>query len=278
MPESTKPGKPATVGAVLVAVETLLAKALEPYLRLLREVIHLLNEVLRNEELRPLFFAIHELATGDERLRKYRQRWEFEGIAMTVAEAEYELICSVIASFSEQVDPAEHLLHVVGKDPGEGEIQRYIKCAESKALYWDALAAYKGSRSDGHVPSLLSDWPSTSAQRPSGRGRPPRWIFRNEVLIPDAIRKLEGCGMPVTSKDGPSISAAVAAVFKVSESTVADAWRDAPNRTRHSRERTVPCVRCGTSIPKFLADRHRSLCTKCRPVGVLGYATLQTVN
>ena len=275
MPESTKPGKPATVGAVLVAVETLLAKALEPYLRLLREVIHLLNEVLRNEELRPLFFAIHELATGDERLRKYRQRWEFEGIAMTVAEAEYELICSVIASFNEQVDPAEHLLHVVGKDPGEGEIQRYIKCAESKALYWDALAAYKGSRSDGDVPSLLSDWPSTSAQRPSGRGRPPRWIFRNEVLIPEAIRKLEGCGMPVTSKDGPSISAAVAAVFKVSESTVADAWRDAPNRTRHSRERTVPCVRCGTSIPKFLADRHRSLCTKCRPVGVLGYATLQ---
>ena len=112
MPESTKPGKPVTVGAVLVAVETLVAKALEPYLRLLREVLHLLDEVLRNEELRPLFFAIHEWATGDERLRKYRQRWELEGIAMTVAEAEYELICSVIASVSEQVDPAEHLLYV----------------------------------------------------------------------------------------------------------------------------------------------------------------------
>ena len=38
-------------------------------------------------------------------LKRYRARWETEGIPITVEEATYALRCLMYASFSEPVDP-----------------------------------------------------------------------------------------------------------------------------------------------------------------------------
>ena len=222
----------------------------------------------KRPKIRAGLLAIHEWATVDNRLQEHRERWERERIPIRVEEAEYALHCLGYAAFSEQVDPAQYLEHELEKTPNEEVIASYIEHAESEALYWDALVAHKESHG-GDVSAMLSGWPPKGAKRPSGRGRPPLWKFRDEVLIPKAIRKLEGCGLPVTSKDGPSIAAAVARVFGLTESNVARIWESAPNRTgKRSRQRysNQPCHMCGQpKVPMYRAGRNLFECNHCTP-------------
>ena len=132
-------------------------------------------------------------------------------------------------------------MHELKKTPTEELIARYIEHAESKRNYWDALIQHRESltQADAEIPPILSSWPSRSAKRPSGRGRPPRWLFRDQTLIPEAIRQLEGCGLPVTSADGPCIAWAVADVFGLEERNVAAIWERAPNRPDKRPRRPV---------------------------------------
>ena len=190
--------------------KTLLAfiEAVRPLVR----VIEALRVWSEQTEVRAVLLAFNEWGTVDSRLEGYRERWSQEGVPITVKEAEYALGFLCYATFNEPVEPSEYLAHTLEDPPGDEVIAKYIECAESKSLYWDALAAHKESH-DGDVSPLLAEWPPKGAKRPSGRGRPRQWIFRNEELIPEAIRKLEGCGLPVTSAAGPAIATAVAKVF-----------------------------------------------------------------
>ena len=190
---------------------------------------------------------------------------------MTLQEAEHALHCLRYAAFNEQVDPVRYLVHELGKTPNEDAIRRYIHLAESKAIYWDALAAYKGALTQGSegYQLMLSSWPPEGAKRPNARGRPPRWIFRNENLIPKAIQKLAACGLPVTSHEGDSLAKAVANVFGLTERHVAAIWEAAPTRVdKHSRQRYAdqPCSMCGNvKVSTWRAKRDDFRCERCAP-------------
>ena len=219
-------------------------------------------------DVRTALLAMHEWATVDSCLQGYRERWQQQGIPISLKEAEYALHCLGYAVFNEQVEPGQYLTHKLGKDPSKELIVSYIEHAECKAPYWDALAAYKEPHGT-NAPALLSEWPPSGAKRPKGKGRPPRWMFRDEVLIPEAIRKLKGCGLPVTSASGLSIAAAVARVFGLTERNVAAIWESAPSRfDKRSRQRysNHPCHICGKpKVPMYRESRDDFRCKDCAP-------------
>ena len=110
------------------------------------------------------------------------------------------------------------------------------------------------------------------------RGRPHTSRFR-DYEIAELIRRLEGRGLPVTTAGGESIAGVLAEALGLSESTIAKIWEKASNRpAKLSRERTVPCVRCGTPIPKFQARRNGPQCPACRCAGTVDYTTLRLRN
>ena len=243
-------------------------EAVSPVVR----AIGVLRAWAEQPQVRAVLLAIHEWATVDSRLQGHRERWEQKGIPISVTEAENALCCLGYAAFNEPVEPAQYLVDKLETTPSEEVIARYIEHAESKARYWDALIAYKESHG-GDVSPMLSEWPPKGAKRPNRRGRPPQWIFRNEVLIPEAIRKLEGCGLPVTSADGhPSIAAAAARVFDLTERNVAAIWESTPNRAgKRSRQRysNQPCHMCGRpKVPMWLAQQGNFRCEHCHRPGL----------
>ena len=242
-----------------------------PAVRTLSVALDTFRAWAERPEVRATLLAIREWATVDVRLQEYRRRWESQRIRISVDEAKYELHCLMYAAFNEQVEPVRYLVHRLGETPSEDEIGKYIERAESKRLYWDALAAYKESlgQGGGDIPPMLSCWPPKGAERPNGRGRPPRWIFRDQDLIPKSIQQLEGCGLPVTSADGRSIAAAVAEVFGLTERNVAAIWESTENRcNKRSRQRyaSQPCHMCGyPKVPKWRAERDDFRCERCAP-------------
>ena len=238
-------------------------EAVSPVVR----VVGALQAWAEQPKVRTALLAIHELATVDSRLQGYRERWEQKGIPISVKEAERTLRCLGYATFNEPVEPSQYLAYKLENTSSEEMIARYIEHAESKVFYWDALIAYKESHG-GDVLPMLSEWPPKGAKRPNGRGRPPQWKFRNEILIPKAIQKLEGCGLPVTSADGSSIAAAAARVFGLSARNVATIWESTPNRSgKHSRQRysNQPCHMCGhPKVPMWRAQRIDFRCDHCQ--------------
>lgn len=241
-----------------------LIEAVSPVVR----VMEALRAWSERPEARAAMLEFREWATVDSRLQQHRERWEQDGIPISVEEAEYALRCLRYAAFNQPVEPRQYLAHELNNTPSDEMIARYIEHAESKVHYWDALMAYKEARG-GNVSPLLLKWPPKGAKRPSGRGRPPRWTFRNEVLIPKAIQKLEGCGLPVTSADGgPSIAVAVARVFGLTARNVAAIWESTPNRSgKHSRQRysNQPCRVCGClKVPLWRAQQGNSRCERCQ--------------
>ena len=242
-----------------------------PAVRTLSEALDNFRAWAERPEVRATLLALREWATVDVRLQEYRQRWESQRVPISVDEAKYELHCLMYAAFNEQVDPVRYLVHKLGEAPSEEELGEYFKRAESKRIYWDALEAYKESlgQEGRGMPSVLLGWPPRGAERPNGGGRPRGWIFRDQDLIPKSIQKLEGCGLPVTSADGPSIAAAVADVFSLTERNVAAIWESAENRcNKRSRQRyfSKPCNMCGRpKVPKWRAARDDFRCVHCAP-------------
>ncbi len=235
-------------------------------------VIGALRAWAEQPEVRAALLALREWATVDSRLQEHRARWEQKGIPISVEEAEHALRCLGHAAFNEPVEPSQYLAHELENTPSEEVIARYIEHSESKARYWDALMTYKKSHG-GDVSPMLSEWPPKGAKRPNGRGRPPQWLFRDEVLIPEAIRKLKDRGLPVTSADGrPSIAAAVARVFGLTERNVAAIWESTPNRSgKHSRQRysNQPCHVCGRpKVPMWRAQQGNFRCEHCHRPGL----------
>ena len=242
-----------------------------PAVRALSAALGSFNAWAARPDVQVTLRAIYDWVTVDSRLQAYRERWESEGIPMTLQEAEYALHCLRYAAFNESVDPVRYLVHKLGETPSEDAIRRYIDLAESKAIYWDALAEYKRALTQGSegYQSMLSSWPPEGAKRPNAGGRPPRWIFRNETLIPKAIQKLSGCGLPFTSHEGDSLAKAVANVFDLTERHVAAIWEDAPTRAdKHSRKRYAnqPCRMCGDAkVSTWRAKRDDFRCERCAP-------------
>ena len=138
-------------------------------------------------EVRKGLIAVCEWATVDSRLQGYRERWAQDGVPISLEEAEYALHCLGYAAFNEQVEPIQYLMSTLVKTPSEDAVAGVIERAESKAPYWDALMAYKESRGSDISP-MLSEWPPNGVERQNGRGRPRRWIFRDDVLIPKRRR------------------------------------------------------------------------------------------
>ena len=256
-----------TVGEVLM--ETLEARY--PQFGALPATLNAFRTRANRPEVSAALLAMREVALIDDRLGEYRQRWEFEGIPISAQEATYALHCLMYAVFNEPVDPVQYLIHDLGETPSEDAIAKYIYRAKSSALYWDALTMHKEflTEDDQEVPPVLSGWPPKGAKRPEGRGRPPRWIFRDEELIPESIQKLEGLGLPVTSRDGPSIVAVVAEVFGLSKRNVRAIWESAPNRSsKRTRDPygNQPCRMCGQlSVPTWRTQRADYWCKRCVP-------------
>ena len=110
------------------------------------------------------------------------------------------------------------------------------------------------------------------------RGGPRTFWFR-DYEIAELIHQLEHRGMPVTSAGCESIAGVLAEALGIPESVVAKVWEKASNRPmKRSRERTVPCVRCGAPIPKFQVQRNGPQCPACRYAGTVDYATLRLRN
>ena len=122
--------------------------------------------------------------------------------------------------------------------------------------------------------------------RPRGR-YDARLTLRRGGYIFTMLKALEGCGLPVTSRDGGSLAGALAETIDVSRSTIAKVWKDWPLRSsqlnaalppdlrmpestiRHPREPyavDVPCAQCGNAgrVPKYRAEGSR-LCLVCNP-------------
>ena len=242
-----------------------------PPVRALSAALDSFNAWAARPDVQATLRAIYDWVTVDSRLQAYRERWESEGIPVTLQEAEHALHCLRYAAFNEQVDPVRYLVHELGETPSEDAVRRYIHLAESKAIYWDALAEYKCALtqgSEGYQP-LPSSWPPEGAKRPNASGRPPRWIFRNENLIPEAIQKLSGCGLPVTSHEGDSLAKAVANVFDLAARHVAAIWEVASTRAdKRSRKRyaSQPCRMCGdVKVSTWRAKRDDFRCERCAP-------------
>lgn len=241
-----------------------------PAVRRLSESLDALEKWAEQPEVRAGFNALRDIATVDERLKGYRRRWETERIPISIHEAKHALLCLAYASFDEPVDAAEYLAHELGKAPSDKALAQYIEAARHSPEHWDALAQYRQTllQTNGRVPAALANWPNR-ARPPSRQGRPPKRWFRDRVLVPEAIRKLEGCGMPVTSAQGPCIAEAVAEVFDLQPRNVAAIWERAPGRSE-KRSRTLyaedPCVLCGApTVPKWRAARFDCRCLKCTP-------------
>ena len=259
-----------TVGEVLMEA----LEAWYPQIGALSATLCAFRTWANRPEVSAALLAIREWALVEDRLQEYRWRWESEGITISAEEATYALHCLMYAAFNEQVEPVQYLVHDLGESPGEDAIEKHIKRAKSTALYWDALTLHKQSLIEGgkEVPPVLSGWPPKGMKRPDGRGRPPRWIFRDEELIPETIQKLDGCGLPVTSRDSPSIVGAVAEVFGLSERNVRAIWESAPNRSGKRTRYTYgnrPCRMCGQpSVPTWRAQRDEFWCKRCVPSDV----------
>ena len=109
-----------------------------------------------------------------------------------------------------------------------------------------------------------------------------------DLFIRCCIEALEGCGLPVTARDGGSLAEALAEVLGVSESTIRKVWEGwrlrepwvndtAPDdhRMRESLIRRpreyfavgVRCADCGQAgkVPKYRAGGGSRLCLLCRP-------------
>ena len=250
--------------------QALRALSESPAVRRLSETFDALQKWAQQPEVHAVFNALHDMATVDERLRAYRRRWETERIPVSIHEAQHALLCLAYASFDEPVDAAEFLVHELGKAPIDETLAQYIRSARHSPDHWDALAQYRRTllQSNGDIPDDLSDWPNRP-RPPSRQGRPPKQWFRDRVLIPEAVRKLEGCGLPVTSAEGPCIAEAVADVFGLKMRNVAAIWERAPGRSeKRSRSRfsELPCVLCGaSSVPTWRASRFDLRCQTCTP-------------
>ena len=241
-----------------------------PAMRRLSESLEALEKWAEQPEVRAAFNALRDIATVDERLQAYRRRWETEQIPISILEAKHALLCLAYASFDEPVDAAEFLAHELGNAPDDEALAQYIEIACHSPEHWDALAQYRQTllQTNGEVPAALATWPNRP-RPPSRRGRPPKRWFRDRILVPEAIRKLKGCGMHVTSAEGPCIAVAVADVFDLQTRNVAAIWERAPGRSE-KRSRTLyadePCVLCGApTVPKWRAARFNCRCLKCAP-------------
>ncbi len=250
--------------------QALRALSESPAVRRLSESLDALQKWAEQPEVREGFNALRDIATVDERLRAYRRRWETERVSISIHEAKHALLCLAYASFDEPVDAAEYLAHELGKAPSDEALAQYIGSARHSPDHWDALAQYRQTllQANGGVPAALSNWPNRP-RPPSRQGRPPKRWFRDRVLVPEAIRKLEGCGLLVTSAEGPCIAEAVADVFDLQVRNVAAIWERAPGRSE-KRSRTLhaeaPCVLCGAaSVPKWRAARFDLRCQNCAP-------------
>ena len=241
-----------------------------PAVHRLSESLEALEKWAKQPEVRAGLNALRDIATVDERLRAYRRRWETERIPISILEAKHALLCLAYASFDEPVDAAEYLAYELGKAPNDEALTQYIETARHSPEHWDALAQFRQTllQANDGVPAALANWPNRP-RPPSRQGRPPKRWFRDRILVPEAIRKLEGCGMPVTSAEGPCIAVAVAEVFDLQARNVAAIWERAPGRSE-KRSRTVcaedPCVLCGAlTVPKWRAARFDCRCLKCAP-------------
>ena len=265
-----------TVGETLaeaLGLRSALSQALRvlsesPAVHRLSETINALQKWAEQPEVQAAFNALRDIATVDERLREYRRRWERERIPISIDEAKHALLCLAYASFDEPVHAAEYLAHELGKAPSDEALAQFIGSAHHSPDHWDALAQTRQEllQANGEVPAALSNWPNRP-RPPSRQGRPPKQWFRDRVLIPEAIRELEGCGLPVTSAEGPCIAEAVADVFGLQARNVAAIWERAPERSE-KRSRSpyseTPCVLCGAAVmPKWRASRSDFRCRSC---------------
>ena len=198
-----------------------------------------------------------------------------------------------------------------GDTPGLGRIaqaaffgRRYRRSLENSLRRWEAtkeqrLRAFKAfghrigldsrlaERSAGRLERLCERYNRKERERldtvpldPDSprRGRPHTSRFRDHEIA-ELVRRLEGRGLPVTSAGGESIGGVLAEALDLLESTIAKIWEKASNRPANlARERTVPCVRCGTPIPKLQARRNGSQCPACRCAGTVDYTTLRLRN
>ena len=78
------------------------------------------------------------------------------------------------------------------------------------------------------------------------KGRNPTANAAHHDCICTFLRRLENCGLPVTSLDGPSLTKAMDKAWGISEHTIAKSWRDASPLIRPNRPRRVRrCAGCG---------------------------------
>ena len=250
--------------------QALRALSESPAVRRLSETFDALQKWAEQPDVRAVFSALRDIATVDERLRAYRRRWETERVPVSIHEAKHALLCLAYASFDEPVETADYLAYELGNAPTDEALAQYIQSAHHSPDHWDALTQYRQTllQSNDEVSAALSNWPNRP-RPPSRQGRPPKRWFRDRVLIPEAIRKLEGCGLPVTSAEEPCIAEAVADVFGLKMRNIAAIWERAPGRSeKRSRSRfsELPCVLCGVaSVPTWRASRLDFLCQTCAP-------------
>ena len=247
---------------------------------------------------------------------KYRQRFEQDEIALIHNEAveAYRLVAPLIEAQSNPLlysrilitgtlpDGRVHIVpELVLKFLAENEDDA---CFESKGP-WDRYITFEaldyfakcmertGAAAVGPAWWKLRDRCRAARKRrpvtrPAGRFDPRTREIRNGSIVV-YLRLLEGCGLPVTARNGASsLAMAMSTAFRISERAIRKVWTDSPAPLRddkHSRNVSgfgemsgpgdspaiapdVPCDQCGRAgkVPVYRTrEGGTRLCTDCLP-------------
>ena len=88
-----------------------------------------------------------------------------------------------------------------------------------------------------------------------------------DVAICNLLRSLEGCGLTVTSKNGPSLAGALAEAWNYSLAAIERAWKSGENLDRTDKKRrTRRCARCGNPAGEGAHHDHYGdrVCAACQ--------------
>ena len=237
---------------------------------------------------KPFADVVPRLAAFRQHRDEHRRNFEESGSAMTQDEAKklFEIFPRIAPENSKGLCVAglveecftdgrinDFTYEVVSTwlDPG---FDRWDRLLAQRAL--DVIAAidppglsivgrtHDGREAERPLRFLLND-PSNRVKRPPGQYDPGANMLRDTAIV-YVLSELQGCGLPVTSRDGESLAGALAKAWGIHKSTIANVWRDAEPRQAGKQRRSRRCARCGTVAGEGASSNEEGdlICRQCQ--------------
>ena len=181
-------------------------------------------------------------------------------------------IQSIIEGFEKEIDDGIETLYV--RHHGEKEAREVSRW--ERYIAYCSLRFFVAHSPSGDLPHLQERAEAIldtgTVDRPQGR-YDARTNALRDCRIWICLDALDGCGLPVTSRDETnSLAYALACATDISVRAIVEVWEKAPaefrsdKRSRDFFATGVPCDKCRQpKVPKFRAERNLLLCYACRP-------------